>query len=301
MMISSWFQILIAFFMLTATSSCQGPVDLNNDNVHPGKQKEDEERAYTQILRIGGYQYPEPQGGDCWGDLFFQFTSFNSCVRVYDLALKKLIQTVEIPSSERGFVKDCHCNTVCFGSDYYDLNDEFPLIYVSTGNAYKGYTGALVYRILRDQDQFSFTLVQTILFPEDRSSWTEFVPAGDYAYLCYTTERVIFKFPMPKLENGNIVVLSRLMAMESYQFSPQPDWMFTSRNQDRLFHEGKILYISGVPTAEASVFVELNLETLERDRIINFQEIGLLKESESLFSWRGDICVAFLDQIVILK
>ncbi len=239
------------------------------------------------------------QGGDCWGDYFFQFTKNNAEVRVYDLSLKTLVQTIRITSSLAGFVPDCHCNTVCFGTEYYDAEDIFPLIYVSTGYASGGYTGALVYRITQHNGVFFITLVQTIKLPVDKSSWTEFIPAGEFAYLCYTSERVIFKVPMPTLKDGDLTI-SRADAIETFQFTPQPDWMYTSRNQDRMFYQGKILFVSGVPPGEASVFVILNLETREREKIIDFKKNGLTSESESIFVWRGDICVAFVDKIVRL-
>ena len=113
------------------------------------------------------------------------------------------------------------------------------------------------------------------------------------------SERIIFKVPMPKLKDGDLII-SRNDAIETYQFSPQPDWMATSRNQDRMFHQGKILFVSGVPPGEASVFVVLNLETRERERIIDFKKNGLTTEPESIFIWQGDICVAFVDKIVKL-
>ena len=256
----------------------------------------DDSIEYEEIMAAQG---GNAQGGDCWGDYFFQFTGNNSAVRIYDLATRTLVQTLSIPNSQKGFVSNCHCNTVCFGTEYYDVEDIFPLIYVSTGYASDGYTGALVYRIVQHRGIFFITLVQTIRFPVDKSSWTEFVPGGEYAYLCYPAERVIFKIEMPKLKDGDIVV-GRESAIETYQFTPQPDWMATSRNQDRLFHQGKILYITGVPPGEASAFVILNLETLQRERIVDFKKIGLEAESESIFNWRGDICVAFKDRIVKL-
>ena len=254
--------------------------------------------AYEEIMPLTETR-PSPQGGDCWGDYFFQFVANNSTVRIYDLATKTLVQTLSIPGSQKGFVASCHGNTVCFGSEYYDVEDIFPLIYVSTGYASGGYTGALVYRIVQHNGTFFITLVQTIKFPVDRSSWTEFIPAGEYAYLCYTSERVIFKVKMPQLKDGDVII-SRNDAIESFQFTPQPDWMSTSRNQDRMFHQGKILFVSGVPPGEASVFIVLNLETRERERIIDFKKIGLTSESESIFIWQGDICVAFIDKIVKL-
>ena len=121
----------------------------------------------------------------------------------------------------------------------------------------------------------------------------------EYGYLCYTSERVIYKVPMPKLKDGDVII-SRDDAVDTYQFPPQPEWMSTSRNQDRMLYQGKLLVISGVPKGEASVFMVLNMETREREKIIDFTDVGLTTESESLFLWRGDICVAFVDKIVRL-
>ena len=294
-----WFQAIIASSVLLLTFSCEGIDDISTD-IEPD-QEDAVSLDYSPIMSVSGNINPQPQGGDCWGDLFFQFVTGNSCVRVYDLSKKKLVQTIDIPYSQRGFVANCHCNTACFGSQFYDEKDEFPLIYVSTGYASKGYTGALVYRILRTDKKLSLSLVQTIRFPEDKSSWTEFVPAKDYAYLCYTTERVIYKVPVPKADSGDAII-DRSMAVETYQFTPQPEWMSTSRNQDRLFYNGKIVFVSGVPlSGEASVFVVLNLEERTREMTFDFKSIGLTKESESIFVWRDALCVAFLDQIVKLE
>ncbi len=271
-------------------------VDVAAGNTEPAEF--DDSIEYEEIINFG--EIRASQGGDSWGDYFFQFTGNNSTVRIYDLSTRTLIQTIRMTSSLRGFVPNCHCNSVNFGSEYFEADDVFPLVYVSTGYASNGYTGALVYRITQHNGTFFITLVQTIKFPVDKSSWTEFIPGQDFAYLCYTTERVIYKVPMPRLKDGDIII-SREDAIETYQFSPQPDWMSTSRNQDRLLYQGKIYVISGVPqTGEASVLFILNLKTLERERIVDFKKNGLTKEPESIFIWNGDICVAFVDKIVKL-
>ena len=256
---------------------------------------------YEEIMQLESGMSSAAQGGDCWGDYFFQFVTNNTKVRIFDLSLKTLVQTVTIPTSQRGFVPNCHCNTVCFGTEYYDAEDIFPLIYVSTGYASEGFTGALVYRITKNAlGVFSISLVQTIKFPVGNTTWTEFVPAQDCAYLCYTGDNTIYKVKMPQLKDGDMVIDPE-SAIESYQFTPKPDWMSSSRNQDRLFHQGKVLYVSGVPSSrEASVFVVLNLEKREREMIVDFQRNGLTSESESIFVWQGDLCVAFLDRIVKL-
>ena len=293
--------VFVAILFSFILGSCQEKIDWVLDidvvsgNIEPSE--DDETVYYEEIMSVSGRN---PQGGDSWGDYFFQFSANNSNVRIYDLATKTLVQTIKISSSLKGFVSNCHCNTVCFGKEYYDVEDIFPLIYVSTGYASGGYTGALVYRIVQHNGIFFITLVQTIKFPVGSSSWTEFVPGDEFAYLCYTTERIIYKIEMPKLKDGDLII-GPDSAIDTYQFSPQPDWMASSRNQDRMFHQGKIYVASGVPqSGEASVLFILNLETKERERIIDLKKIGLTKEPESIFVWQGDVCIAFLDKIVKL-
>ena len=287
--------LVVPLFLGSCQEKLEWTIDIVAGNIVPAEDNYDH-IEYEEIMELSG-RYS--QGGDCWGDYFFQFTKNNFEVRVFDLSTKTLVQTINITNSLRGFVSDCHCNTVCFGTEYYSDEDQFPLIYVSTGYAADGYTGALVYRITQHNGRFFITLVQTIKFPVDKSSWTEFIPGEQYAYLCYRSERVVFKVPMPKLKDGDCII-SRNEAIETYQFTPQPDWMATSRNQDRMFYQGKILFVSGVPPGEASVFVVLNLDLRERERIIDFKKNGLESEPESIFIWRGDICVAFVDKIVKL-
>lgn len=285
--------------------SCQERLDLEIQiDLVSGKTESVEEDkqnlpGFEDILSLEGHLSPHQQGGDCWGDYFFQFVTNNSVVRIYDLATKTLVQTLTIPGSQRGFVSTCHCNTVCFGTEYFDPEDIFPLLYVSTGYAAEGYTGVLVYRITQHQGVFFITHVQTIRFPADESSWTEFIPADEYAYICYSTT-MITKVKMPKLKDGDTVIEIE-NAIETIHFPPYPEWMFSSRHQDRIFYQGKILLISGVPqSGEASAFIVLNPETKERESIIDFKKNGLYSESESIFIWRGDLCVAFVDRIVKL-
>lgn len=298
------FLLLTTFICPLFLGACQTKPDLEWDipvQVDP-EETDDADHLrfdYEEIMTLKDNLSPFPQGGDSWGDYFFQFVSNNTAVRVYDLATKNLVQTVKLASSLRGFVSNCHCNTVCFGTEYYDVDDFFPLIYVSTGYAANGYTGALVYRIKQNNGIFFITLVQTLKFPVvGSSSWTEFVPAGEFAYLFYNSE--IFKVPMPKLKDGDMII-DRDSAVETFQLTPRPDWLSSSRGQDRLFHQGKIVLISGVPqSGEASVFIILDLEKRERERIVNFKDYGLTSESESIFVWQGDLCVAFVDRIVRL-
>lgn len=242
---------------------------------------------------------PQPQGGDCWGDFFFQFSTNNSVVRIYNLAEKKLIQTYKLSKKDQGFVSNCHCNSVCFGSMYFEEEDTFPLLYVSTGYSSLGYSGALVYRVIQNDELFTLSLVQTIRLPVLNSSWTEFIPSEDVCYVCYSSDYIVYKMPLPSVHDGDVIIDGSMNSLEVFQFPSQPAFMKGSRNQGRMFHNGTIIFPSGVPQAgEASMLVFLDMNTRTYKYIFDFKELGLNRESESIFIWRDTLCVAFLDQIV---
>ena len=236
-----------------------------------GPDEDDAVLEYEDIIPPEIILSSNVQGGDCWGDYFFQFGTNNTRIRIYDLALKTYSQNVYLSNGLTGFVPNCHCNTVAFGTEYYDAGDPFPLIYVSTGYGVDGYTGALVYRIKRNYlGTFSVSLVQTI-----------------------------YRMEMPKLKDGDLVTLDPSQALETYLFPPRPSWMGTSRNQDYLFRDGKLYFITGTSQGFSGLVV-LDLGTRKWERIINFKKNGLTSEPESIFVWQGDICVALKDRMVKL-
>lgn len=260
------------------------------------------ETHYVGTKKVATVTSQNFQGGACFGDYLFMFTENNTTCWIYNLATNTLVQTITIPSEERGFVSDCHCNTVNFGVEYYDANDPFPLIYVSTGFALGGYSsenlaGALVYRVVatteNDITTYSLSLVQTLKMPG--TTWTEFLVGEDgCCYLCYTGQRKIYKMKMPLLSDGDIT-FDLTQALSVYQFSQQPSWYNGSRNQNRIYHNGKIYMVSGVPaSSETSLFIVLDLATETREVEIDLiNTLGLTSEPETCFFWRGHICVAF--------
>lgn len=249
------------------------------------------------IMPLNGNYSPHPQGGDCFGNIFFQFSTGNRVVRIYDLLKKELIQTLSIDEKNRGFVSNCHCNTVCFGTTYFDKNDDFPLLYVSTGYTASRHSGALVYRILKEENEFNLTLVQTIRFPIiDNVSWTEFIPAGDISFIRYGHS--FYEIKTPSLQEGDIL-FSPEDSTRIVKFPERPSWLQGSRGQDQKFRNGKIIMTSGVPqTSEESAFIIMDLSRKEWEFILDFKKIGLYNESESVFFWGERLCIAFTDRIV---
>ena len=261
-----------------------------------------EPQHYVSKAKVSTITSVSCQGGACYGDYLFMFANYNTTCWIYNLATSSLVQTITIPSGERGFVSDCHANTVNFGKVFYDANDPFPLLYVSTGYASDGYTGALVYRVVAttttenevETTTYSLTLVQTLkmVSSTETGSWTEFVVGDDNdCYLCYTAKRRIYRMVMPSLSDGDIT-FDLDNALEVYQFTPQPESWLGSDNQNRMYYNGKIYMVSGVPSRSQKIlFVVLDLATRKREVVIDLESIGLTGEPETCFIWRGMFCI----------
>lgn len=255
--------------------------------------------TFQTIMKLENNQSPHPQGGACWEDYFFQFSNENRIVRIYDLDQKKLLQTYQLEEKDRGFVPNCHCNSVCFGSEFYSTSDEFPLLYVSTGYAKNGYSGALAYRILKNKGEFSLSLVQTLRFPSFNGvSWTEYIPSSNSSFLC--CGNAVYVIPSPSFKEGDIIITQK-DTVETIILPKRPEWISSSRGQGHLYYEGRILLTAGVPqTGEESVLLDYNLEKRRLEAIINFKDLGIHSESESIFFWNNHLCIAFTDKIISL-
>lgn len=228
------------------------------------------------------------QGAACYGDYLFCFTANNTTCWIFDLSDGSLVQTITIPAEDRGFVSDCHCNTVNFGTEFYDPSDEFPLLYVSTGYSDGTDTGALVYRIVNTGGIYSLNLVQTFKFPG--TSWTEFITAGEMCYVL--AQNSYYRFFLPKLSEGD-VTFDYSQALGETKITDKPAWYNGSRGQGELFVEGKIYYVSGVPSSEKLLFIVINLETGNREVEIDLGTLGITREPEALFVWGQRLCVSF--------
>ena len=237
------------------------------------------------------------QGGACFGSILFMFKENNSNVFIYNLDTKTLLQTYTMPDAQKGFVSNCHCNTVNFGTEYYDENDSFPLLYVSTNYASDGNSGVLVYRIVEttvdDVTTYSFTLVQTVKIPG--TGWSEFIVGEDgNCFIKFSDIYTIYRMAMPKLSDGDFT-FDLDDAMEVYKISPQS---FSPASQNHLYKNGKIYIVAGAAGA-ANLFV-LDLATRTRDAYVDIYAMGYAREPETIFFWRGMLCVAFRTYVNII-
>ncbi len=147
---------------------------------------------FSRIYSVGVYD--GYQDGVIYQGYVFSFTTRGVCkvsrlengARIAEFALDKV--DIHAP----------HCNSVCFGVEKYTPADEFPLLYANIYNndpAKKGVCN--VYRIVREGEVFSSTLVQILQigFVDDADKWVSGVrPYGNFAV--DTDEDTLWVFAM---------------------------------------------------------------------------------------------------------
>lgn len=122
------------------------------------------------------------QDGCIWKNTIFRFGGDGIC-RVYDLndltpcenGEARMITTFQLDRTD----EICpHSNSVCFGSERFAADDEFPLLYTNLYNSCDGKEDEMwgvccVYRLQRDGNGFKTTLVQIIEigFAHDAELW----------------------------------------------------------------------------------------------------------------------------------
>ncbi len=122
------------------------------------------------------------QDGAIWDKFLFRFDANGSCT-VYDIENIENGTDEKIPQLSRFLLDKAevitpHSNSVVFGSEFYCVGDEFPLLYTNIYNNYASSEDKLkgvccVYRIVRNGAEFSSELVQLIRigFTEDSCLW----------------------------------------------------------------------------------------------------------------------------------
>lgn len=125
------------------------------------------------------------QDGAIYGPELFRLNTHGDCC-VYDISdlSKDVYEELEPIASfklDRAGEIVPHSNAVCFGCEFFDENDEYPLLYSNIYNNYaknddKMMGVCLVYRIRRIGHEFRSTLVQMIEigFCEDIELWKAF-------------------------------------------------------------------------------------------------------------------------------
>lgn len=211
-----------------------------------------------------------------------------------------------------------HSNSVMFEKEYYDEKDEFPLLYT---NIYNNYANAdnklkgvcLVYRLQRNEREFTSTLVQIIQigFVEDENLWKsagENEDARPYGNFTIDAEQGVlyaftmrdntnstryFSFELPKVNQGKIcekynvkkVVLTQADIIQYF------DCDYHHFVQGASCHNGKIYSLEGfTDSVENPPAIRIIDANLKKEIVYKqFKELGNNIEPE-MIDFDDDIC-----------
>lgn len=225
------------------------------------------------------------QGCDCYNDYLFQCIDSNAKIGVFDLKTRTLIEKVSMIDTNANY----HCNCVSFGTEKYDNADEYPLLYISMQDPNSSVTTVhkcLVFRVQYIGGHFTFTLVQTITYPE----WAEgfyyanavvdkenkkmiLLSLTNYPYIGdYGNTLKYYVFDLPKLSDGNVT----LQIADSLYNATIYD---IPANQDAKVYNNK-LYLS-TATNYGKIYV-VDLSTNKVVSIVDLYNNGISAEPEGL-------------------
>lgn len=211
-----------------------------------------------------------------------------------------------------------HSNSVCFGKEKFEEEDEFPLLYTNIYNNYDGKGGdelwgvCAVYRLQRIGVGFTTTLVQLIEvgFAHDSELWTSHTngrdkrPFGNFlvdvetnSYYGFVMRDVphttrFFRFELPESLDGECdarynvkrVVLNREHIKEYF------DVDYSNFLQGACLHDGKIYSVEGgtrsINNPAALKVIDLNSKRLIAS--VKLGDHGMDLEPEFIDFYRGE-------------
>ena len=269
----------------------------------------EDETVYTSNVKYSANSYmslqPEPgnvQGATCYEDIFVQGYDSNKYITLYNLKDKKIIGTINIPASQTH--STIHSNTLNFGTQKYDSNDYFPILYISSGYQIKGSTKLFAYRIqcedITDINSYSINLVQTISL-NDFGTWTEGILDNENNYLWIKYEKNgtngaygYAKYEVPDIHNKEVTI-NFTDNLDDFSLNLQPSG---SSNQCHLFYHDRIVLISGVPSKNQSLaFIVVNTITHEEELLVNLRKAGLKGEPEGLIRYNGTFMIGYTNTL----
>lgn len=253
------------------------------------------------------------QDGAIFGDYVFRFDARGNC-NVYSMAKQEKTSTFVLGGLD---ILVPHSNAVCFGTEYYEETDEFPLLY---SNIYNNYSKAedrlegvcCVYRLTRNGSVFQTSLVQVIEigFVENTEYWKSMGTTGDvrpygnfvvdadgqklYGFVMRDKERVTryFSFALPKLADGEISekfgVRTVTLGLDDIQ--SRFDCEYSNYIQGACCHENKIYSVEGFSDAVNPAKMRIiDLEKQVQEEVLDLYEMGLTIEPEFVDFFEGEL------------
>ena len=246
-----------------------------------------------KITRIG--EITGGQDGAIFKNFLFRFNAKGNC-KVHEMGNSyEKISEFELDKANEIVP---HSNAVQFGCEYFERDDEFPLLYTNVYNNYmwekdKKKGVCLVYRITRNGEKFSSALVQkiTIGFTEDelwKSCDEDVRPYGNfvidkekgriYAFTMRDKDKTTryFAFNCPKITDGENVVLEKEDVIEYF------DCPYHYYIQGATCNKGKIYSTEGFSNDEknAPAIRIIDLEAKKQIFCANILELGYKEEPE---------------------
>jgi len=267
-----------------------------------------------QISKIAG-----GQDGAIYGDELFRFNTKGECTvySVSEVINKKDGEAAPVATFklDRAETVAPHSNAVCFGCEFYEENDTYPLLYTNIYNSYASKEDkligvCLVYRVQRVGGEFKTTLVQMIEigFPEDAQLWKAYSdkhgvrPYGNFtvdtekrAYWAFVMRNEekgtrYFRFDLPSAHSGEAdarfnvkkVVLGKEDIREYF------DCEYHRFVQGAILHEGKIY------STEGFSFDKINRPAIrvidladKTEKYFDITELGINEEPEFIDFYNG--------------
>ena len=233
------------------------------------------------------------QDGDIYGGYIFRLNAAGQC-HVHSLETGELLATFFLDKIDA--IRP-HSNSVCFGSKFFAEGDEFPLLY---SNVYNNYASSAdrhegtccVYRICRDNGQFSSQLVQVIeigftdspLWRSERGGdvrpYGNFVvdkqTAALHAFTMRDEEKKtrFFTFDLPKADEGLVDPRygARVVRLQERDIKAQFDCEYFRYLQGACCSDGMIFSVEGF--SDATNLPWMRVVSLSERRVVADLDLG---------------------------
>lgn len=234
------------------------------------------------------------QDSACYGDNYITFNK-NGYYKMYTINGDLLKSSTAL---DQVATYAPHANCVCFGTEKYDADDNYPLLYVNAYNTVGLPQGACyVYRLLNNmatslQQQILIDFTSDPIWAGDGHSvrpYGNFLVDTDnnklYVYVMIDSLNVtrFFKFDLPELSDGAIVRLEKTDIIEYFDVA----WIYYM--QGACYFNGKIYASCGFGSADCKLYA-IDLATKKITSVVPLG--GFIEEPESVFVYNDELYVS---------